>query len=521
MPITQEQMDNMSLLELRNLQQERLAIIKRIEAEKAKIRQYEIDNKLFFFNHPGKGYLGAQGKWEFNPIQKELFSSNVFPNPNIKIITLTGANRISKTFSSFVCILSVIMGRYPWESEERTGWLWNALGWKPPIYIRWYGQDWEQHIKKVIEPKFDELWPASRPVDSSKNNMGVRNSWKDRYTKSTIEIMSNNQDSSVSEGGKHHLIIYDEPPKRDVRVAAARGLVDYKGREIFAMTLLKEAWVDTDVINSVLEDGSPDPSVYNINADISANIGYGITQEGVNQFAKSLTEEERKARLEGIPSYKAGLILSINPKIHRIEPFTIPSDWMVDIAIDTHPQKPHYVLFRATDPRGLKYDFLELLVNCSPKTLADQIVKLVLNYKLRVNKAIIDPSAQADTNNENSVFGHVACGLLAFGIPLFIASRDKSQGIMMLNDLLRAQNNMPSLFYFNNMPNYHRQMTNWMYGANGMPAKEDDDMPENAYRLSLLDTRYYPPSVEDKDDEDSREVDLVSAGRRRNPVTGY
>jgi len=52
-----------------------------------------------------------------------------------------------------------------------------------------------------------------------------------------------------------------------------------------------------------LPDGSPDMSVYNISGDIYSNVGYGITAEGVEQFKKTLTEDEIQARLFGKPSY--------------------------------------------------------------------------------------------------------------------------------------------------------------------------------------------------------------------------
>ena len=70
--------------------------------------------------------------------------------------------------------------------------------------------------------------------------------------------MSNNQDSDVFEGWDGDLIVWDEPPKRNIRVACARGLIDREGRELYNMTLLKEAWISQEVIKATNEDGSPD-----------------------------------------------------------------------------------------------------------------------------------------------------------------------------------------------------------------------------------------------------------------------
>ena len=96
------------------------------------------------------------------------------------------------------------------------------------------------------------------------------------------------EEDDVFEGWEGDLVIYDEPPRRNVRIANARGLIDRNGKELFCMTLLKEAWVDREVIKARNDDGSPDLSVFNVNADIYSNVGFGITQNGVKEFIKKL-----------------------------------------------------------------------------------------------------------------------------------------------------------------------------------------------------------------------------------------
>ena len=559
------------------------------------------------------------------------------------------------TFSTFTCILASIMGRFPWEPPERGRYLWEIMKWKPPIRIRWVGQDWEKHIKTVLEPKFEELWPKSRAVEPKKNNVGIRANWKDIETRGTIEIMSNNQDSKLFEGWDGHVVCieenqnvyysnggyqyikdvkvgdsiwtvndktgdlesklvskvacngvrplmeigvgwgtkikcthdhkvwtkrgwveaidlkiitdevwgvikwgqpkfhkvkylasvqpgivydlsidgpeenrnficegfkvhncYDEPPHRDIRVACARGLVDHNGREIFAMTLLNEAWIEEEVIEKTLPDGSHDPSIYSIVRNSSVNVGFGVTQEGLDNFASKLTEEERMIRIEGISAFQSGKVLKINKKVHYIERFAIPSHWLIDIAIDIHPKKPQHILFIATDERNFKYVCHEIVGHGNGAFIADEIVKVVNRYHFRVNRIIIDPLSKSDTNNENSVYEHVDKGLSRFGLFLETACKDKTAGVIELNSLLFSQNQIPAIFFFRDLSVALPQIYGWIFDDAGMPSKENDDQCENLYRLALLNTQYYEPREDDGDLYEKK-----SSQRTKNPVTGY
>ena len=260
---------------LKQIRDERISLTTRINKQESehlvierKRLNYEKENKLLYFTHPDKGYLGKHGKWDYNPIQKRFFKA--LKNPVFTIFTLTGSNRISKTFSTTgVSALTMLRGCFPWEDPKEVGhWFWELRDWEPPIKIRIVGQDWEKHIKGTIIPSIKELWPKSWQIKSKKNNVGVEAYYSDVYTGGTIEIMSNKSESDLFEGWHGHAVIYDEPPKRDVRVACARGLIDYEGIEFFAMTLLKEAWVEETIMNMELPDGTPDPCVFSATGHI-------------------------------------------------------------------------------------------------------------------------------------------------------------------------------------------------------------------------------------------------------------
>ena len=459
------------------------------------LHSYKSKNAIYYFTKP-------------NPIQAELLKA--WSDKSKKVFCVTGANRIGKTTSGVIISLSTLFGEFPWSKEAL------PFPHRMPRKVRYIGQDWEKHITQVIIPALKKWWPADRKLRTKKNNIGVESFWTDEETGSTLEIMSNKQESDLHEGWDGDLVVYDEPPHRDIRVANARGLVDRRGRELFCMTLLKESWVDREVIKAVNEDGSPDLSVFSVCGDIYTNVGFGLTEEGVEQFKKTLTDDEKEARIKGVPSYMSGLVYpAFNRKTHLRPRFEIPLDWPVDIAIDVHPRKEQAVLFIATTPNGLRYVCEEIWEHGDGKFIAEQVVRSVKRNCYRVASIIIDPFSKGDRNNDNTTYEKVDSVLRAHGLPLSTASKDKTAGILAIKNHLRGVNKEASIFFFDDLRCTIREIEGYLWDEDTQkPIDADDHFMENLYRLLLLDTKW--TSLEDEsEDEDapySREV---------NSVTGY
>ena len=480
------------------IKRRRLLELKQAKLEQLRAKaQYEKDNLIEFFNNPNQPLMDGT-YLRANPKQQLLL--NAWRSPHYRVFTYTGGNRAGKTsVSTGIIGISTIMGYWPWDGVH----LWFPH--KKARKIRIVGQDWEKHIMAVVVPELWKWWPKNRPLAGGKpkkNNVGVEYLWIDEKTGSSIEIMSNKQESDLHEGWSGDLIIYDEPPKRSIRVANARGLVDRNGRELFAMTLLKEAWVDQDIIKARLEDGRPDPTVFNVVAETTDNVGFGITQEGVDQFAKTLTDEEKDARLRGIPSYMSGLVYpQFKRDIHLKKRFRVPLDWPVDFAFDIHPRKPHSVLFIATAPNGLKYLIHEIREHGDGKQIAESAIRIVNWGQYRINRVIIDPLSKADSNEENTTFEKVARVLARYDILLETASKNKDAGILQVKEHLMGPNNEPSLFIFDDLIYTIKEIESLMWEKTDLAdvekaSKTEDDMMENLYRLILLDTVYVEPESE-------------------------
>lgn len=445
------------------------------------------------------------------PNPKQALVLDAFLNPRYKVFTYTGGNRSAKTTTCIWLALSVLYGRYLWDPSKILSFVHDK-----PRRVRIVGQDWEKHIKTVIEAKLEEWWPASRKVEKRKNNVGVYAHWKDVETGSTLEIMSNNQDSDLFEGWDGDLVYYDEPPKRDVRVACARGLVDREGKEAFGMTLLGEAWVSREVIKARLPDGSPDPSIFNVVATIYDNLGYGVTQAGIDQFEKTLTADEKEARLYGKPSYLSGLVWpQFDRNLHVKSRFDVPGDWLVDIQIDFHPAKPWAVQFLATDPMGFKFVVEEMWEKGNPNYIADQIVKRIKSRHYRVESEIqIDPLSKGDSNNDWTVFDTMAKHFASYGYMLGVGSKSKETGLAMVRELLMTENEMPALFFFNDCVKSIEHVEDYMFDPDThKPSKENDDFCETLYRNVLRGTYWYP--LRDIDEERRR------PSKKRHSLAGY
>lgn len=458
-----------------------------------KMRRHRLDNPIVYFELP-------------NPKQQLLLEA--WEDRSKKVFIFAGGNRSGKTTIGVIIALSTLFGVYPWNQKP------VPIDHAFPRKIRYIGQDWEKHIGRVCIPALRKWWPKSRPLETKKNHLGYETLWKDTLSGSTLELMSNNQESELHEGWEGDLIVYDEPPKRDIRIANARGLVDRNGRELICATLLKEPWIDREIVKAKLPDGSVDQSIFVVHATTFDNVGYGITKEGIDEFQKKLTADEIQARIYGIPSYMSGLVFpQFNTTKHVKLRFDIPTDWPVDIAIDIHPREKQAVLFIAISPHGYKYICDEIWDNYNAEELADQILKKIKSGMYRVNRMIIDPLSKGDRNNEHTVFDRIDCRLAAYGYGLETASKDKSQGIGLITSHLISENKEPTLFFFHDLRRTVYEMEGWMWDEDTQkPQDKDDHMMENLYRLLLLNTIYTEPQ---------RREDNEFRNHNRNKFTGY
>ncbi len=442
-----------------------------------------------------------------NPKQAQILEA--FVDPQFKTLGMSMGERAGKTTLLTIIGLSVIQGKYPWSNQS----LLHLFPHKKPRKVRYIGQGWHDHIQAVVIPALEKWWPKIRPVEKHGNGVIRDTFWRDVVTGGTIEIMSNTQAAEVHRGWEGDLVLYDEPCRREIYTSNARGLVDRRGKEVFAATLLNEPWIDREIVKRVGPDGKPDKSVFWITGSSYENVGYGISKEGLEEYASKLKEAERKARIDGIPEYRQGLVYEFTRKIHLFPWFQTPLNWMIDIALDVHPREKQAGLFIATDSRNDRYICDEIWEHGDGTWLAEEVVRRINRNSYRVNEILIDPLSKGDSNNPETTYQKVFNVLAKYGYGLRVASKDKDAGILEVKKHLKGPNNLPSIFLLDNCLRTLYEIEGYVWDKEtNKPKDADDHMMENLYRILLLNTQY-------RDAEEFQHKRTGSDGR--NPRTGY
>lgn len=401
-----------------------------------------------------------------------------------KTVLLVGGNRVGKT------TIGAIIVSLACDVEARAK---LGMGWLSDVFpsvcrVRILCSDWEHHAGQVIVPALKE-WCRAGTYETKKNNVGVEAFWTFRNG-STIELMTNVQDTKIHEGWKGHLIWQDETTSRDKYIANKRGLIDYSGVYLMTFTAVSESWVLDDIVLS------NDPSVGCV-TEIPTYANTYLKKEDIESFEKTLTDDEKVARIQGGWLNLVGRVLKeFNKDVHVIEPFKIPSDWPVVAMIDLHLSTPQAISFHATDKHDRRYTIDEIWDNISPEEIAEEIIARKKKNLWRLTNVYIDPLAKGDSmfmKNRADVqdsFTIIKNRLAPHGILLQVASKDKESGVRNLQDWLKGPNKIPILFFLSNCLRSIYEIQRWTYDENGKPKKENDHFMENLYRFTLTGTKY-------------------------------
>lgn len=372
-----------------------------------------------------------------------------------------GGNRAGKTTAVIVEIAFHTTGYYPdWYPKEKC--------YRRATRFRIFAEDFAKSVGEVITPKIDEWFPQGSIKDRQKNNQGVYVKYWIKHTSgkySVFEVLSYEQDPGVAEGWAGDGVAYDEPPPREHRVATARGLVDFEGREMFALTPLKEPWL----FDEVYESKSPD--VKSFVADIRHNLhrinpltgmGIGVTEKGIEILEKTLTEEEKEVRRHGRFRYLSGRIWKIwdrgvhtySRKIWTQDRGSVidgepPRDWTRVFLIDPHDRRDHALLWIAKEKDyGRLFVYREaLLKGYTFEETVDYIKEQETSARERILYRYIDPNFgpknQANTNLTVRDTFEEAAGKQNYPMRFSFGDDHKKLGRQSVSSLLRYDINQP------------------------------------------------------------------------------
>lgn len=423
----------------------------------------------------------------FKPHQKQQAFFDAVANVQKKVVIFQGGNRSGKTTSLIVAIVSLMLGYFPWAPAI-------FLRFKPPIKVRLFGEDWTHHVGQVLIPEIKKWMPASQVKTTKKNNQGIDYFWELKNG-SILEIMTYEQQTDQVEGWSGHVVACDEPMPRDKYIANKRGLVDYNGVYLMSFTPLKEPWIKDELIDN------PDPSIATFFVDTDDN-PY-LSAEAIDEFKKSLTDDEKAARLHGRWLHLQGLVYKeFDKNTHWIDPFKLSDAFTVYAAIDTHPRTEQAVSFLAVDKRGMYYMVGERFEHGRPEDVADWIIEFHERTR-KVHRAIIEPGSKGDQNRGDSTYDVINKKLSAHGIALDMGSKDMNSGILAVKEALKTRNGLPSLFIWNTCPRHLFEFTHYIWDdwksdlktEKNKPRDKDDHMLENLRRLVLLKPMHIEPKA--------------------------
>ena len=323
-----------------------------------------------------------------------------------------GANRSGKTTANVIKAIIHSTGRYPpW---------WKARKFYGPTEGRMFVQDYKKGGAVIIK-KLKEWMPRDAYYCQPKRgNLGVEIDWYLKHVSggvSHFDIMTYESDTFSAEGWDGHWVGFDEPPPRDMYIAAIRGLVDQEGLCWFSLTPLKEPWLFDQIYSS------KNKNVFSVVCDMRHNLQrinplsglkIGLTERSIQRFEQELTEEERETRAHGRFRYLAGRVWKEwDRDIHTFDRFKEwpldrksgviiagqpPIHWPRVMLLDPHDRTPHALLWVACDECGDYWAYREKWYKDERgdapilKEVAQYCKKVETESKERITVRVLDPN---------------------------------------------------------------------------------------------------------------------------------
>lgn len=325
-----------------------------------------------------------------------------------------------------------------------------------------------------------------------------------------IETVQSYKQSNLSlESSVWDWIHVDEPCPKGMFVAAARGLVDRKGKCWFTCTPLAEAWINDLFVESrrtQLDDGLP--HIQGTEKWMMVGSMYDNpynTDEACDRFLALIDNpDEIQCRKLGIPLSMAGIVykeFDHFQHIYRTVPFgwedfgVPPKDYTIRLSIDPHPQTPHAVVFAATSPFGYNFIFREIFEQELVPDLCTMIKAYTNGYY--VQDCVIDPMA----NTRDPITGETLMDeFFRNGVFCDPATKDLTAGILSVKRHLRARtaSGKPTMLFSGELKRLPWEMDhyNWKTDSSNKPEDKNDHTLECLYRLCLRGLTYNEPPTE-------------------------
>lgn len=384
--------------------------------------------------------------------------------------------------------------------------------WSGPTRGRIVVADYKKGCKEVLEPK---IWQWFQPEEIEKIERDrATGALSKLYVKhisggiSTFDIMTHEQDQMQFEGWSGHWVWFDEPPPRDKYIACVRGLVDFNGRLWITATPITEPWLYDEFITESELD------VWHIAVSMYDN-PY-ISREAIEEFAKSLSPEEKEARVYGKFMHLSGRIYNeLDTNVHCVSELPKGHDhWPVYFVLDPADRRPHHGIWAKVDPFHTVWVFDEIVFKGTIKETSKEIIQRERTYGINPLQVIriLDPNKG---NTPSNVTGLKLVDEFASHAVYFVATvnDDLALGHLAVKEKLAydrlqpvSTTNRPKLYFLREKTKEClKQMLSYVWddwrgrGSAGKPQKEkpkdiNKDMPDCVRYLCMSNPFFYNPN---------------------------
>lgn len=454
-----------------------------------------------------------------------------------------GGNRSGKSHAGIAEVVAHFLGYRPWLPKDHPNY-WVTLpdgqggrkrmprASKGLLVGESFGTLTRVQLPKLVgspengEPGLMPMSALDSKLPWKKNQQGVIERFNGKEGQQ-LYLMSYDQDPKQFEGFDIHYAMMDEPPLRRIWKGIWARLTDHMGSAWITSTPLSEPWVH--------EELASDPNNFVIYVNTHDNIGFGLTQEGVDDFERGLDADERITRIEGKPAHLTGLVYkSYNRQVHCLkredfEPSVTYGYWM---HVDPHPREPHAAVWMAIRPDDV-HIVIGAIRNTDPNNLVSSFAEQCLNYEQKflglrssdVNR-LIDPLSKTPSVTQDGIT--ILDEFAEHGLDFIAGSKDRNTAIALVREKLnysKQKGIRPTLYFLDDLDGVLREMVNYVYDehktaraaqdnkAKPEPRKKNDHYIEGIHRIEL-DSPYAPGPG---DLEDEYEFSSQSSGS----CTGY
>ncbi len=440
------------------------SIVKKIlSIEKEELRRQN-KNRLLFYNTGEK-------------IHKKQMEFHKCPKRNRWVF---GGNRSGKTECGAVETIWWARGNHPYRENQA-----NTIGWVVSLSYEVQRDVAQAKILHYLNPDWieDIVMMSGRkgaPEYGIIDHIVIKNVFGGL---SKIGFKSCDQGREKFQGTSLDYVWFDEEPPYDIYEECIMRVLDRRGEVWGTMTPLKGL---TWVYEEIYLNKSNNPEVWHIHIEWADNPF--LNKKEVELLTKTLSSDSVDSRRFGNFSADSGLVYpEFDSNLHIVEPFSVPSEWQDNIAIDPGLNNPLACLFFAVDYDGNIYvvgEHYEAGRDIEYHTekifaLADKL-NWHRDSKGRLS-ALIDSASKQHTLAYSK---SVAELFYEKGIVVNPnVNKDMFSGIARVKEYLKAR--PQKLFIFKNCVNLIRELKSYWW-SNGDNPKKVDDHTLDALRYYIM-----------------------------------